>query len=784
MGILPYHGFCPMHVSTPILLVGGLLSVAVAATTDTVGNVRVQILSPILVRIEQKSTSGNFEDRPTFMVVNRDWEPVQRTRTMDGATTVLTTANFTVRIPEPGNTITNTEVIADGKSVFKYVPTRGFPSGTNRFPSPDTLHAAGAYVIADKPRVIPPAWGSTPMPTNALPATDPLQATGGWDTVAMNTPDVYVFVDSGKTFASYADVRRTFLKLTGPVPMLPLWALGFQSSRWWAYKQSELIAVIDKYRSEKVPLDVLITDVDWHKQNEMYEFAPDKFPDPAAFFQQAHDRHVKVGFNDHPMGSAMDFKLRWDGLTKIMDLGLDWWWYDRNWAYQMQSPIAGLDKEVWGQRQYWDIVRKYRPQMRPYQMSVRSGDRENGPTGRPAFELTPHPASHRYPSWWTGDISCEFKTLKLNQRISVNDGLLLLPWVQSDIAGYQTGDPGDELYTRWMQWGSMCPIFRIHGYHGPEWKRFPWQFTPDIQSIVTRYIEMRYRLMPMLYQANRRAYESGVPVFQRCDLLWPAETYPEASSPDQYIFADDILVKPVTDAGSSMSVAARTSVWVPPGDWFDAWTDALITGPATIPVSALLWQMPMYVRRGSILMSVANHQYTTEKPWDPVVLDVYPPAAGSVSRTLYEDDGVTNQYLADECSKTTVTVTSTTNGVILNISPAQGTYNGQLKNRAWLVRLHGAADQAKHKLTVEGLAILPGSAWDKGAVAQARVLSPQPWPDPVTAANFPIPFRGEGTAPGPASLDPVVEIWLPGGSTSRARTLSYGDAGSGGKETR
>lgn len=758
-----------------LLIFASFQPLVAAPTSDIIGNVRVQLLSPILVRIEQKSDTGGFEDRPTFMVVKRDWKPVRRTLTTDGATTILTTDCFSVRIPEGGKSVLNTEVLAAGRTVFKYVPARGFPSGNARFPRPDALRAAGAYVIADKPRVIPPAWGSTPAPADALPASHPLAATSGWDTTSMNSPDVYIFIDSGRTLESYADVRKTFLDLTGPIPMLPLWSLGFQSSRWWAYKQSELISLIDKYRSEKVPLDVLITDVDWHKQNEMYEFAPDKFPDPAGFFQQAHERHVRIGFNDHPMGSPMDFKLRWDGLTKIMDLGLDWWWYDRNWSYQMPSPIVGLDKEVWGQRQYWDIVQKHRPEMRPYQMSVRSGDRENGPTGRPAFELTPHPASHRYPSWWTGDISCDFKTLKLNQRISVDDGLLLLPWVQSDIAGYQTGDPGEELYTRWMQWGSMCPIYRIHGYRDEKWKRFPWQFTPDIKNIVTRYIEMRYRLMPILYQANRRAFETGTPVFQRCDLLWPAETYPEALSSDQYIFGDDILVKPVTDSGSSMSTPIISNVWVPPGDWFDAWTDAPVTGPATIAVDSHLWHIPMYVRRGAILTSVADHQYTSEKPWDPVVVDVYPPASGSVTRTLYEDDGLTNKYLKAAHSKTTLSVTVNANETTLTIGPAEGSFKEKLQKRAWIVRLHRGSAEAKMKITVQGQSIQEGTAWNKGDQVQARVLQPKAWPNPVTAENFPIPFRGEGTNPGPKAKGPITEIWLPESNTSQPRTIIFSE---------
>jgi hypothetical protein len=48
--------------------------------------------------------------------------------------------------------------------------------------------------------------------------------------------------------------------------------------------------------------------------------------------------------NDHPMAHAAqlspsEVSFRYDGLTSLFDLGLDFWWYDENWG----GIIPGLD---------------------------------------------------------------------------------------------------------------------------------------------------------------------------------------------------------------------------------------------------------------------------------------------------------------------------------------------------------------------------------------------------------------------------------------------------------
>jgi hypothetical protein len=747
-----------------------------AATMDTIGNVRVSCLSAILVRIEAKTSAGNFEDRPTLMVVQRNWPNVTRTKTT-GATTTITTTNYTVTVPNNGTAITGCAVTSGGQAVFTY---NALPSGRTNFPAPDELGLG--YVIADAPRVVQPAWGATPMPAGALPTTDPLYATSGWDYRYTATADVYVFVNTRRSFfGDYVAVRTDFLRLSGPIPIVPLYFLGFVNSRYQAITQAYAIQHADMFRNTyRIPIDIYVIDTDW--RTGAYDYNPTYFPNPVQFFTDMHTRHFKITFNDHPQGTGTDYQTRWNGLTPKMNDGLDFWWFDRNWSGIITSPVTGIDQEMWGNKLFWDIQKRFLEQktgkkMRPALYGMRSNDPANGVVD-PINQ--PHPGAHRNPGWWSGDQYSTWEMLTKGIAASVADGTRLLPHVQHDIAGHRTADPGDDLYTRWMQFGAFSPQPRIHVTNFGEGvsRRYPWEFTTDTRLIVTRYLELRYRLMPMMYTALRKCFEDGSPLLQRCDLFWPATAYAAAKNNYQYLFGDDILIRPVITAGSTMTTTVNTSTWIPPGFWVNAWTGQILTGPQTLTVASQSWHEPLFIRRGSVIVMCDTMQYTSQKPWNPLTLEVYPPATDSpaVTRTLYEDDDSTYNYdTLSQYRKTSITATRTsaTNMQVV-VNPAQGTFPGMLANRGWIVRLHTDAARTTEQVRVNGALVTIGTAWTKGAQAQARLFNATAFPGTITSSNFPIPLQGEGQAAGPNAPGPVVEVWVPTAATTSTQTVEYG----------
>lgn len=790
-----------------------------ASSMDTViGNVRVQALSPTLVRIELKGPKG-FEDRETFTVVNRArYNEKPQIEKGDSQTTV-TFKNFKVVVPARLRTSLNGVQISSPTGAKLYEATKDLPK-QSFLPGP--ADKIDAYAIADTPRLVPPAWGATPAPDD----NSSFPETSGWDTTN-SAPDLYVFIPGA---GGYKALRQDFLNLTGKIPMVPKWALGFWDSRWTPYTEETALASIDEYRKRGIPLDGFVVDTDWRVNGSKgYRIAKKLFPDMRRFIREAHAKNVHLMYNDHPepvAGTAMDPKeiaYRWQGLTSLLKMGMDVWWYDRNWSTHLHEPMPGIAKEVWGQRVFHDITQRARPNQRPLVMSNVEGI-DNGQRNG-----APHPAGHRYPITWTGDTGAMWPYLVKGIANGVDSGVVsLLPYVNEDLGGHWS-TPTPELYVRFIQYGAFSPIMRVHCTLGQD--RHPWAFGEEAESITRDYVKMRYRLLPTLYSAARRAYDDGTPIMRRCDLEWPQ--YKEAADSQQFMFGDDILVAPVnegiqppatvipanllrtedgqpgltgeyfknadlegkssfiridpqiafdwgidspkkgfprenfsvrwtgklgpiaetgnfvlgakTDDGvrlwvdgvkvidnwigrpstedlapvhfekgktydikmeymqlgggadaqlgwvkpSEIKKIAERSLWLPPGDWEDAWTGETLQGPKTITVQCDLHHTPIYVRKGGIVFLAPDAQHTEPKPWDTITIDAYAPTSdGTVERTLYEDDGLSNAYLKGAGRFTTVRMTRAGGKVTVEILPAKGTYKGALKERKWTVRLH------------------------------------------------------------------------------------------------
>lgn len=639
-----------------------------------VGAVRVQPLGPYLVRIEARGPRG-FEDRETFTVADRAGEPVAATeRRGDGATTVAT-PHYRVVVPDNAAGLDNVRVEnAAGETLCKL---SGAMLGQKFLPAPSALPAV--WVLGDAPRVVPPAWGALPPPAGAE------DATSGWD-LANDAPDAYVFFPAA---SGYERFRADFLGLTGGIPLVPLYALGLWYSRYHPYDEPSALAVIDRFRAEGMPLDLFTLDTDWRVGASCgYAVNESLFPDLARFIRQAHARQVRVMLNDHPEPkgkSALDpeeLKFRRDGLVSLLEQGVDLWWFDRNWHTHLQAPAPGLEKEVWGMRLYRDVVRDFRPDRRPLILSNADGI-NNGRRDAPS-----HPAAHRFPVWWTGDTCAEWNYLRLGVGNAVNSGIdSLLPFVHDDLGGHH-GQPDPELYVRFMQFGAFSPVARIHCT--TQVHRYPWAYGADVARIVGDYFRLRYRLLPMLYSAAHEAHRSGTPLLRRCDLEWPE--CPEAADSSQYLLGDDLLVAPILAPARSGAEAERT-VWIPPGEWQDLWSGRAHRGPATIGVRCPLREMPAFARRGGVVLSAPQRQATGVPVWPELVVNAFVPSAdGELTRTLYEDDGISTAHERGACALTEFTLRRQGSEISLDMTPVHASANVLPRTRQLAVRFHLPAE--------------------------------------------------------------------------------------------
>ena len=121
-----------------------------------------------------------------------------------------------------------------------------------------------------------------------------------------------------------------------------------------------------------------------------------------------------------------------------------------------------------------------------------------------------------------------------------------------------------------------------------------------------------------------------------------------------------------------------------------------------------------------------------------------------------------------------LTVERTDQGISLAIDQAQGAFSIQLKERGWLVRFHlDKGEAADKKAYVDSVEAESGSMSAKATQPLIQKLAPLAFPTPTTSANFPIPFKGEGAAPGPGGGH-VIEIWAPAKAIGGKRVITYG----------
>jgi hypothetical protein len=523
------------------------------------GDVRVQFLFDGTVRLEERGPLG-FEDRVTFLVVERELQIHEPGFIEEDGSVLIYTDDRAVRLGEDG--IEQAQIYAAGSSEPVHVVPQSNAEEWSFLPAPidsaDLSPAAYAplpleemgwpteggsaepmvYAVPERTRVVPPEWGATPVPEEAI--LDPaLLDTSGWD-LRNQARDLYVIV-ADDTRGLWDD----FLALTGPVPMPPKYVFGLWHSRYHPYSEQDALAIIDRYNRLGFPLDVFVVDTDWRLGASIgYGVNTELFPDFERFVRAAHRKGARVILNDHPEPQAEqpldqgEMAYRYDGLTSLLKMGVDGWWFDRNWYTTLRDLTPAIPKEVWGMRVYHDILQDFRPGLRPFLMSNVAGI-DNG-----TLNYAPHPAAHRYPIWWTGDTAAEWDDLQRGVEHAVIFGTeALQPYLSEDLGGH-FGDPSPELYTRFVQYGALSPIMRLHSTRGDI--RYPWAYGDEAQAIAHDYTQLRYRLLPTLYEASRRAYETGMPVLRRMDLEFA--DVPEVHLNTQYLLGKDLLVAPITES--------------------------------------------------------------------------------------------------------------------------------------------------------------------------------------------------------------------------------------------
>ena len=522
--------------------------------------------------------------------------------------------------------------------------------------------------------------------------------------------DIDLFLIAGGSIRRVVD---NYTLLTGRPALLPKRALGYQGSSMY-YPELEkdsddaVLDFIDTIKEEGFPIDGFHLSSGYASQNGkrcFFTWNHDRFKDPRAYFAAMNEKgaqnvpNVKPGillchprfdeFNARNVfvkdseqdtyavgkwwggdGAFWDYtspegRQAWkDFLTEaLIDVGTDSIWDDNCEYDSLQDKDARCCFDGKG-----GTIAQLKPIMSTL-MCKTSAEAvvDHNPKARPYIVCRSGSAGiQKYAQTWCGDNYTSWKTLRYNIPIITGMGLSGQPNEGADIGGFYGPAPEEELFVRWVQNGIFQPRFSIHSASNDNTVTEPWMYRGSA-GLIRDAILLRYRFTPYLYSAEYEASRTGAPIMR--PLVYEFQDDPNVYDESfEFLFGRDILVANVLEPG------ARTwKVYLPAGTrWYD-WNNnfACYEGGQTIEIPVEISTIPLFLREGAIvpmasnqLMSMANDHMTS------LHLTVVPGADSSY--TLYDDDGVTNDFKAGVCRKTEITVSGAS--VVQVKFAAEGSY--------------------------------------------------------------------------------------------------------------
>ena len=522
--------------------------------------------------------------------------------------------------------------------------------------------------------------------------------------------DIDLFLIAGGSIRRVVD---NYTLLTGRPALLPKRALGYQGSSMY-YPELEkdsddaVLDFIDTIKEEGFPIDGFHLSSGYASQNGkrcFFTWNHDRFKDPRAYFAAMNEKgaqnvpNVKPGillchprfdeFNARNVfvkdseqdtyavgkwwggdGAFWDYtspegRQAWkDFLTEaLIDVGTDSIWDDNCEYDSLQDKDARCCFDGKG-----GTIAQLKPIMSTL-MCKTSAEAvvDHNPKARPYIVCRSGSAGiQKYAQTWCGDNFTSWKTLRYNIPIITGMGLSGQPNEGADIGGFHGPAPEEELFVRWVQNGIFQARFSIHSASNDNTVTEPWMYR-NSAGLIRDAILLRYRFTPYLYSAEYEANQTGAPIMR--PLVYEFQDDPKVYDESfLFMFGRDILVANVLEPG-----AKTWKVYLPAGcKWYD-WNNhfTCYEGGQTIEIPVDMSSIPMFLREGAIvpmadnqLMSMANDHMTD------LHLTIIPGAERTY--TLYDDDGVTNDFKDGVCRKTKIRVSGT--DVVKVDFAAEGSY--------------------------------------------------------------------------------------------------------------
>ena len=440
-----------------------------------------------------------------------------------------------------------------------------------------------------------------------------------------------------------AEIEESYAAVTGTVPMMPEYGLGFWQCKLRYQTQEELLGIAREYKRRGLPIDLIVIDFfHWPKQGE-WKFDPTYWPDPAAMVKELKEMGIelmvsiwptvdKTGENyqemlekgylirtERGLRVSMDFegytvhvdatnpearKYLWNKAKKnYYDYGIKTFWLDEA---EPEYAVYDFDNFRYYLGKNLEVGNLYPV---AYARTFYEGQEAQGQENIVNLLRCAWAGSQKYGALvWSGDIASSFQSMRNQLAAGLNMGIAGIPWWTTDIGGFHGGNPNDpafrELFARWFAWGAFCPVMRLHGDREPRQPQVGttggatcrsgapnevWCYGDRVYEICKKYMNLREELRPYTRKTMAQAHEKGTPVMRTMFYAFPQDKTCWQVE-DQYMFGDDYLVAPVLYPG----VTTRR-VYLPEGcRWQDLESGEVHEGGRFVEVPAPLEVIPVF----------------------------------------------------------------------------------------------------------------------------------------------------------------------------------------------
>ncbi len=688
--------------------------------------VRFTVIADGALRLEY-APDGKFVDDKSLIAVNRVYPRVEYRLKKRGGWVEVTTSKVKMRYKKNSGPFTEQNLTIS--SVEGLTPSFTWKPGAKQ-----AGNLKGTYRTLDgmDGDTQTQTWVADTKQGEKLKLEDGLLATDGWTFIddsegllfdgdkewdwvkerPANGGQDWYFLAYGH---DYKAALKDYTLFAGKVPLPPRYAFGYWWSRYWLYSDKEIRNLIDNFHTYRIPLDVLVVDMDWHYTEPGkggwtgWTWNRDLFPNPAGFLSYLKKNDVKVTLNLHPADGVAAYEERYPALAKDMGVdpqskqtipwinsdkrfmksvfkdvlgpmekeGVDFWWLD--WQQGIYDPkVKNLSNTWWINYAFFS-------------------DMENNRETRPMlYHRWGGLGNHRYQVGFSGDAVVSWNSLAFQPYFNATASNVLYGYWSHDLGGHIGDHIDPEMYTRWLQFGALSPIMRTHSQKSAGLNKEPWVFTKEYSDVLRRTIRQRYEMAPYIYTMARKTYDEGVSL---CRPMY--YDYPESKEAydfrGEYMFGDDMLIAPATSPAKDGYTAV--SVWLPEGEWYELHTGTLLKGGQVVERPFAIDEYPIYVKAGAVLPMYTDEVMNLNGNAEDIVVTVFPGGNGTSSFSLYEDNGNDKRY-ASEYARTELTALRDGQELTVTVGGRKGRYADMPDSRSFKVKV--LSSSVPEAVTVNG----------------------------------------------------------------------------------